>query len=227
LIEFKQVHKSYGSQEALVGASFTIEAGDFVFVAGHSGAGKSTLLKLIAAVERPTRGTVVVDGQNVGALRAARVPFLRRTLGLIFQDQKLLTDRSVLENVLLPLLVVGTPPRDAARRARAALEKVGLLEREKTNPLALSGGDQQRLAIARAIVNRPAIVLADEPTANLDRQAARRVVDIFRQFNQVGVTILIATHDDTLFAGMKPRILRLAQGHVSTGASETSAEETS
>jgi cell division transport system ATP-binding protein len=217
VIEFEQVHKSYGEQDALVDASFTIAAGEFVFVAGHSGAGKTTLLKLIAAIERPTFGSVTVHGQNVGTLSAARVPFLRRSLGLIFQDQKLLTDRSVLANVLLPLLVVGTHPRDAAKRARAALDKVGLLDREKANPLSLSGGDQQRLAIARAIVNRPAIVLADEPTANLDRRAAQRVIEIFKQFNQVGVTILLSTHDETLFAGMKPRVLRLAQGHIASG----------
>lgn len=216
MIEFKQVHKSYGTQDALIDVSFKIAPGEFVFVAGHSGAGKTTLLKLIAAIERPTIGSVIVDNKNVGTLAPGRVPFLRRSLGLIFQDTKLLTDRSVLANVLLPLLVVGTPPRDAARRARAALEKVGLLEREKTNPLALSGGDQQRLAIARAIVNRPAIVLADEPTANLDRPAARRVIEIFKQFNQVGVTILISTHDETLFGGLKPRVLRLVQGEVSS-----------
>lgn len=215
MIEFNQVHKSYGAQQALAGVSFRIEAGEMVFVAGHSGAGKTTLLKLIAAIERPTIGTVSVSGQNVGGLRASAIPYLRRNLGLIFQEPRLLTDRSVLANVLLPLIVVGTPPRDAARRARAALDKVGLLEREKVNPLALSGGDQQRLAIARAIVNRPAIVLADEPTANLDRQAARRIIDVFRQFNQVGVTIVIATHDERLFDGLNPRLLRLHQGRIS------------
>ncbi len=214
MIEFSQVHKSYGAQQALAGVSFRIEAGEMVFVAGHSGAGKTTLLKLIAAIERPSIGAVTVQGQNVGALRASGIPYLRRNLGLIFQDQKLLTDRSVLANVLLPLVVVGTSPRDAARRARAALDKVGLLDREKANPLALSGGDQQRLAIARAIVNRPAIMLADEPTANLDRNAARRIIEVFRQFNQVGVTILIATHDERLFDGLHPRLLRLDQGRV-------------
>ncbi|MGA2549346.1 MAG: ATP-binding cassette domain-containing protein [Burkholderiaceae bacterium] len=215
MIEFSQVHKSYGPEQALAGITFTVNAGEMVFVAGHSGAGKTTLLKLIAGIERPTVGSVVVRGQNVGSLRASGIPYLRRNLGLIFQDQKLLTDRSVFANVLLPLVVVGTPPRDAAKRARAALDKVGLLDREKASPLALSGGDQQRLAIARAIVNRPAIVLADEPTANLDRQAARRIIDVFRQFNQVGVTILIATHDERLFDGLNPRLLRLAQGRIS------------
>jgi len=216
VIEFNQVHKSYDSQQALRGVSFHIDAGEFVFVSGHSGAGKTTLLKLIAAIERPTIGTVSVHGQNVGALKATAIPYLRRNLGLIFQDQKLLTDRSVFANVLLPLLVVGTHPRDAAKRARAALDKVGLLDRERANPLALSGGDQQRLAIARAIVNRPAILLADEPTASLDRESALKVIEIFRQFNQVGVTILLATHDHSLFEDFVPRVLTLNQGRIAS-----------
>ncbi len=214
MIEFREVYKYYGNQEALTRASFSIEPGEFVFVSGNSGAGKSTLLKLIAAVERPSRGNVIVSGADISRLPRKSIPYLRRNLGLIFQDQKLLTDRTVLENVMLPLLIVGTSPRVAARRARAALEKVGLLERDRANPTALAGGDQQRLAIARAIVNRPAVLLADEPTANLDRAAALRVVEIFRQFNQVGVTVLIATHDESLFTTVKPRLLRLEQGRV-------------
>ncbi len=214
MIEFTKVHKSYAGFEALAGVSFTIEAGEFVLVAGHSGAGKSTLLKLIAAIERPSAGSVTVAGQNIGRIKQKGVPYLRRNLGLIFQDQKLLLDRSVLANVLLPLVVVGTAPRDAARRARAALDKVGLLDRERAFPLSLSGGDQQRLAIARAIVNRPSILLADEPTASLDRQAALRVVDIFKDFNRVGVTVLIATHDETLLSAMSPRVLRLDAGRL-------------
>jgi cell division transport system ATP-binding protein len=210
VIEFDKVHKSYESEPALRGVSFSINAGEFVFVSGHSGAGKTTLLKLIAGIERPTIGTVSVHGQSVGTLKASAIPYLRRNLGLIFQDQKLLTDRSVFANVLLPLLVVGTHPKDAAKRARAALDKVGLL--------ALSGGDQQRLAIARAIVNRPSILLADEPTASLDRDAALKVIEIFRQFNQVGVTILLATHDHSLLQGLLPRILTLDHGRMPSSA---------
>ncbi len=214
VIQFNQVHKSYGGQVALAGISFEIQAGEFILIAGHSGAGKTKLLKLIAAIERPSGGTVVVNGQNVGALRTGGIPYLRRNLGLIFQEQKLLFDRSVFANVMLPLLVVGTPPADAARRARAALDKVHLLDREKANPMALSGGQQQCLAIARAIVNRPSILIADEPTASLDREAAQRVVEIFRQFNQVGVTVLISTHDESLVKDIGPRAIRLDHGRV-------------
>jgi len=212
VIQFSQVHKSYQGIKALAGLTFSIEAGELVFIAGRSGAGKSTLLKLVAAIERPTTGTVNVAGQNVGRMKNKSIPYLRRNLGLIFQDQKLLLDRSVLANVLLPLVVVGTPPKDAAKRARAALDKVGLLDRERASPLSLSGGDQQRLAIARAIVNRPSVLIADEPTANLDRDAALRVIDIFRDFNRVGVTVLIATHDHTLFSGLALRVLELDAG---------------
>jgi len=213
VIHFSQVFKSYpGGYQALNGVSFDINAGELVFVAGHSGAGKSTLLKLIAAIERPTSGVVKVKEQNVGTLRASAVPYLRRNIGLIFQEQKLLFDRTVLENVQLPLLITGNSQKDAAKRARAALDKVGLLDRERVNPITLSGGEQQRLAIARAIANRPTILLADEPTANLDRDTALKVMDILRQFNQVGVTVLISTHDETLLHTLKPRVLRLAHG---------------
>ncbi len=214
MIEFSQVHKSYAGFEALAGVTFKVEPGAFVLVAGRSGAGKTTLLKLIAAIERPTVGSVSVAGQNVGRIKAKSVPYLRRNLGLVFQDQKLLLDRNVLANVLLPLVVVGTPPRDAAKRARAALDKVGLLDRERAYPLSLSGGDQQRLAIARAIVNRPSILLADEPTANLDREAAERVIEIFKDFNRVGVTVLIATHDEELMAASSTQVLRLEAGRL-------------
>lgn len=222
MIQFNQVEKAYGEDHsrnmALAGISFEIAAGDFVLLAGHSGAGKTTLLRLVAAIERPSSGTVMVNGQNITQIKARAIPFLRRDLGLIFQDQKLLTDRSLFANVMLPLMVTGTPPKDAAKRARAALDKVGLLGREKLNPLALSGGDQQRLAIARAIVNRPTILIADEPTANLDHEAAVQVIDIFRQFNQVGVTVLLATHDESLFESFTPRILRLDQGRLMEAA---------
>jgi cell division transport system ATP-binding protein len=215
LISFSNVSKRYpGGEQALYGLSLAIRAGELAFLTGHSGAGKSTLLKLIPAIERATSGSVVVAGQNVGALKRAALPFLRRNLGLVFQDQKLLYDRSVYDNVTLPLAFSGHAPREAARRARAALDKVGLLGRERANPIQLSGGEQQRLAIARAVVNRPAILIADEPTANLDIESAARILDIFVSFNQVGVTVLIATHDEALVRRYARRVLRLAGGRL-------------
>ena len=215
MISFSAVAKRYpGGQEALKGLSFSIAQGEFAFIAGHSGAGKSTLLKLIPAIERPTSGTVLVNGQNVGALKKSAVPYLRRNVGLVFQDQKLLYDRSVYDNVMLPLAFSELGGREAARRARAALEKVGLAARERANPIQLSGGEQQRLAIARAVVNRPAILIADEPTANLDAASAASVLEIFAAFNQVGVTVLVATHDEALIGRFARRVLRLARGSI-------------
>ena len=215
MISFSAVAKRYpGGHEVLTDVSFTLDAGEFVFVIGRSGAGKSTLLKLIPAIERPSSGTVLVNGQNVGALRRAALPYLRRSLGLVFQDQKLLYDRSVYDNVALPLAFSDHSPREAERRARAALDKVGLLARERANPVQLSGGEQQRLAIARAVVNRPAILVADEPTANLDAESARAILEIFAAFHQVGVTVLIATHDEALIAGRAGRTLRLSNGRL-------------
>jgi cell division transport system ATP-binding protein len=215
LISFSAVSKRYpGGQDALSGVSFSLAAGELAFVTGHSGAGKSTLLKLIPAIERPTSGSVVVNGQNVGALKRAAVPYLRRNLGLVFQDHKLLYDRTVYDNVMLPLSFGTLAPRDAARRVRAALDKVGLLARERANPIQLSGGEQQRLAIARAVVNRPAVLVADEPTANLDDESAARIVEILLSFNQVGVTLLVATHDQGLVARHGRRVLQLAAGRL-------------
>ena len=215
MISFSAVSKRYpGGQDALAGVSFALAAGELAFVTGPSGAGKSTLLKLIPAIERPTAGSVVVNGQNVGALKRGAIPYLRRNLGLVFQDHKLLYDRSVFDNVMLPLAFGTLAPRDAARRARAALDKVGLLARERANPIQLSGGEQQRLAIARAVVNRPAVLVADEPTANLDAESAARVVDILLSFNQVGVTLVIATHDEALVARHGRRVLQLAAGRL-------------
>jgi cell division transport system ATP-binding protein len=215
LISFSAVSKRYpGGLEALRGVSFTIDTGELVFVTGPSGAGKSTLLKLIPAIERPTAGSVVVNGQNVGALKRGAIPYLRRNLGLVFQDHKLLYDRSVFDNVMLPLSFGTLAPRDAARRARAALDKVGLLARERANPIQLSGGEQQRLAIARAVVNRPAVLVADEPTANLDEDSAWRIVDILLSFHQVGVTLIVATHDQALVARHGRRVLQLAAGRL-------------
>lgn len=203
-----------GGYEAIKDLSFEIAGGDMVFLSGHSGAGKTTLLKLLGAIERPTSGSLVVNGQNLTALRRAALPYLRRNLGLVFQDQKLLFDRSALENVLLPLEIIGLHPREAVRRGRAALDKVGLLDREKANPIALSGGEQQRLAIARAVVNRPTILLADEPTANLDSESARQVLDLFVAFNQVRVTVVIATHAPHAIPGRKPRLITLDHGRL-------------
>ena len=215
MVSFSAVAKRYpGGQEALKSVSFAIEAGELAFITGRSGAGKSTLLKLIPAIERPTSGSVIVNGQNVGALKRAAVPYLRRNIGLVFQDQKLLYDRSVFDNVVLPLAFSGHPPREAARRARAALDKVGLLAREKSNPIQLSGGEQQRAAIARAVVNRPALLIADEPTANLDAESAALIFDVFVGFNQVGVTVLIATHDQALIERYGKRVLHLEGGKI-------------
>jgi cell division transport system ATP-binding protein len=215
LVSFSAVAKRYpGGQEALRDVSFALEPGELAFLTGRSGAGKSTLLKLIPAIERPSAGSVLVNGQNVSALKRAAIPYLRRNIGLVFQDQKLLYDRSVYDNVMLPLAFSSHPPKEAARRARAALDKVGLLSRERSNPIQLSGGEQQRVAIARAVVNRPALLVADEPTANLDAESAGRILDIFVEFNRVGVTVLIATHDQELVARYGTRVLRLEAGRI-------------
>jgi cell division transport system ATP-binding protein len=218
MISFSRVSKRYpGGHQALNDVSFTINSGEMVFVTGHSGAGKSTLLKLLVAIERPTGGSVIVNGQNVGALSPRAVPFMRRSFGLVFQDHKLLFDRNVYENVALPLQISGFPPRDTARRVRAALDKVGLLKYETAMPITLSGGEQQRLCIARAIVHRPAILLADEPTGNLDADYALEIGELIRSFNQVGVTAIIATHDQTLLAQLTPRVISLKQGALDIG----------
>ena len=215
MIEISDVTKRYpGGHEALSSLSLRIEQGELVFLTGHSGAGKSTLLKLIAAIERPTSGHVIVRGQNVGRMQRAALPFFRRNIGLIFQDHKLLYDRNVFDNVLLPLHIQGMTGGDAAKRVRAALDKVGLLKKEKARPITLSGGEQQRLCIARAIVSRPALVLADEPTANLDDAYAKDIMDMFRAFNEVGVTLLISTHDQDLIQRYGGRNVHLAYGKV-------------
>ena len=212
MIKFDSVFKRYPpGLDALSDVTLEVAAGELVVVSGHSGAGKSTLLKLIAAIERPTTGSVLVNGQNIGALKRQALPFLRRNLGLVFQDQKLLFDRSAFENVMLPLSIAGFPPAESAKRVRAALDKVGLLARERAMPIALSGGEQQRLAIARAVVNRPNLLLADEPTAHLDSSTAADVANIFLDFNRVGVTVLVATYDTGLFAGNA--LKRIALGH--------------
>jgi cell division transport system ATP-binding protein len=213
VISLSQVCKRYpDGREAVKNATLTIESGELVLLTGHSGAGKTTLLKLISGIERPSSGTVIVNGHNVGALRATAMPYLRRHFGLIFQDHKLLFDRDVFENVALPLKIAGYSRRDTAKRVRAALDKVGLLKREKALPITLSGGEQQRLCIARAIVHRPSILLADEPTGNLDDAYGREIMALFKAFHQVGVTVVIATHAVGLLDPNGLRVLRLSEG---------------
>lgn len=214
-IVLSRVSKRYpGGHDALNDITLTVETGELVFITGHSGAGKSTLLKLMAAIERPTTGSVIVNGQNIGTLRARGIPFLRRNFGLVFQDHKLLFDRNAFENVMLPLDITGFDRREGARRARAALDKVGLLHKEKARPITLSGGEQQRLCIARAIVHRPAVLLADEPTGNLDADYATEIGTLFSDFNLVGVTVVLATHDAQLAARLNPRIINIRGGRL-------------
>ena len=223
MIKFDHVTKRYpGSNEALSQVSFVIEAGELVFVTGHSGAGKSTLLKLIAAIERPTSGTVLIVNQNISQMKAAAIPYMRRRFGLIFQDHKLLYDRNCFENVILPLHINGITGLDAAKRVRAALDKVGLLHKEKAMPITLSGGEQQRLAIARAVVSRPSILIADEPTGNLDSSYAADIMGIFQDFNQVGVTVIVATHDARGMSATQNRVLHLDHGRLTVSNSAES-----
>ncbi|MBB5215792.1 cell division ATP-binding protein FtsE [Parapusillimonas granuli] len=213
MIEFQHVFKSYGrGRNILADINFRVEPGEFVFVSGPSGAGKSTLLKLIGGLEPPSRGSVQVHGHRIDKMPPRARPYLRRAVGVILQDTHLLYDRSAIANVLLPLSVAGLDTRQATTRARAAMEKVGLSGKEDLNPVEMSGGEQQRLAIARAIVNRPAILIADEPTANLDKDSAHRIMEVFRDFNRVGVTTLIASHDLPLMAAYANRTLRIDAG---------------
>jgi len=196
MINFEQVFKRYpGNLDALQNISLKITSGELIFVTGSSGAGKSTLLKLISSVEKPTSGSIIFENQNLTQIRNKDIPFLRRRFGMIFQDHKLLYDRNCFENVTLPLSINNMSKHDSSRRVRAALDKVGLLNKEKMMPISLSGGEQQRLAIARAIVSRPSILIADEPTANLDREYADEIMNIFFSFQQVGVTVIISTHE--------------------------------
>ena len=189
MIEFDNVSKQYDGQKALSDVSFTLESGEMAFLTGHSGAGKSTLLRLIMLIERPTQGRVLIGQQDLGQLPKRRVPLLRRNIGFVHQSHQLLNDRNVFDNVALPLLVAGYHPRDISRRVRAALDKVGLLTKEKQNPSTLSGGEQQRVGIARAVVNKPPFLLADEPTGNLDPELSSEIMQLFQQFNAVGVTV--------------------------------------
>jgi len=213
MIQFEQVSKRYpGGHDALKNLSFTMDSGEMLFLAGHSGAGKSTLLKLISGIERATSGNVLVNDQNLSRLRPSQLPYVRQHIGIVFQDHKILFDRSVFDNVMLPLDIIGFDRRDAARRVRAALDKVGLLGKEKVMPVRLSGGEQQRLCIARAVVHRPSILLADEPSANLDRAYALDIMELFKSFHQVGVTVIVSAHDETLMEDYGRRIIRLREG---------------
>jgi cell division transport system ATP-binding protein len=222
MIAFQSVSKqyTYGDAQgsyALHDVTLAIGKGELVYLAGPSGAGKSTLMKMVAGVERPTSGKVIVSGHDVGRIKPAGIPFLRRNIGIIFQQQRLLNDRNILANTMLPMLVTGARTAEAEQRARAALDKVGLLDRARAMPLELSGGEQQRVAVARAIVNRPQIILADEPTANLDRVAADKVLDALRSFHAVGVTCVISTHDDYVLERAE-RVIRLENGQLVGGA---------
>ncbi len=215
MIRFSNVSKRYpGGYEALREVSFHLAPGEMAFLTGRSGAGKSTLLKLIALIERPSGGQVLVGGQNLNKLGRWRIPYHRRNIGVIFQDHRLLFDRTVYDNVALPLIIAGQGRQEIGRRVRAALDKVGLLGKEKLYPITLSGGEQQRVGIARAVVNKPPLLLADEPTGNLDPALSREIMRIFQDFNRVGVSVLIASHDHALIRSMGQRALTLEQGRL-------------
>lgn len=219
MIRFSDVYKRYSNQhEALSGLSFELVQGEMAFLTGHSGAGKSTLLKLIALIERSSHGQVWVNNQNLTRLPKWKVPYFRRKIGLVFQDHNLLHDRTVFDNVALPLIIAGENHREIGRRVRAALDKVGLLGKERSLPIALSGGEQQRVGIARAVVNRPPVLLADEPTGNLDPELSQEIMYLFEQFNQVGVTVFVASHDLELISRLPHRQIILHQGRLAPHA---------
>jgi len=215
MIHLENVTKRFpGGQEALSGLNLSVDKGEMVFVTGHSGAGKSTLLRLIALIERPTGGQVIVGGQNLKGIRRRKIPMYRRQIGMVFQDHKLLYDRTVADNVALPLIIAGANHREAGRRVRASLEQVGLLHKEKQNPETLSAGEQQRVGIARAIASRPKLLIADEPTGNLDPDLSLEVMRVFRRFNEFGVTCLIASHDIALIDRLGCRRIELENGRL-------------
>ena len=215
MIQFHNVTKRYeGGFEALLNVSLNLPTGEMAFLTGHSGAGKSTLLKIISLIEKPTRGQAVLNQINLNNLPRRRIPYLRRNIGIIFQDHQLLFDRSVYDNVALPLMIQGFRGAEVGKRTRAALDKVGLLHKEKSMPITLSGGEQQRVGIARAVVHKPMLLLADEPTGNLDPVLSREIMQIFVDFNQVGVTVLVASHDLRLIEELQKPVVTLNRGAV-------------
>ena len=215
MIRFDNVSKRYpGGHEALSNVSFHLPRGEMAYLTGHSGAGKSTLLKLIALIERPSSGNLLLDGVNLSSVSNSKIPYIRRNIGIIFQNHHLLYDRSVFDNVALPLIIAGFQHREIGKRVRAALDQVGLLNREKSEPITLSGGEQQRVGIARAIVHKPGQLLADEPTGNLDPELSREIMELFARFNQVGVSVLIASHDLDLIKQMGNPVISLSQGRL-------------
>ena len=220
MIEFDRVSRRFGDLDALRNLNLTIEQGEMAFLTGHSGAGKSTLLRLLLLLDRPTGGEIRVNGESTRQIRPRSLPRYRRRFGVVFQDHRLLFDRNVHENVALPLVMAGFSPRDTARRVRAALDKVGLLANEYASPESLSGGEQQRVGIARAVVARPEFLIADEPTGNLDPQLSAEIMALFQAFNQVGVTVLVATHDLPLISRLRHRIITLTSGRLA-GAGTT------
>jgi cell division transport system ATP-binding protein len=221
MIVFDRVAKRYpNGREALAGVSLRVHPGEMVFLTGKSGAGKSTVLKLIALLERPTRGTVLINGKNTNTLRTGQIPAFRRHIGVVFQDHKLLADRPVFDNVALPLVVSDTPLREIDKRVRAALDQVGLLGKERMSPLELSVGEQQRVGIARAVVSKPPLLIADEPTGNLDPDLAIEVMRLFKRFQEVGVTVVVATHDLSLVREFGQREIAIENGHVQAGSAD-------
>ncbi len=224
MISFQAVYKRYpNGREALADVSFEVRGGEMAFLTGHSGAGKSTVLKLIALLERPTRGQVLVNNRNTAAVGSRAIPGFRRQVGVVFQDHKLLADRPVYDNVALPLAIAGVPRREMDKRVRAALDQVGLLGREKGFPLELSAGEQQRVGIARAVVSKPPVLIADEPTGNLDPDLALEVMNLFRRLNQVGVTVLVATHDIHVIDRFGERRIHIENGRLAGSGPDVAA----
>jgi len=225
MIRFDNVSKRYpGGHEALSNVSFHLPRGEMAYLTGHSGAGKSTLLKLIALIERPSRGNLLLDGVNLSSVSNNKIPYIRRNIGIIFQNHHLLYDRSVFDNVALPLIIAGFQHREIGKRVRAALDQVGLLNKEKAQPITLSGGEQQRVGIARAIVHKPSLLLADEPTGNLDPELSREIMELFARFNQVGVSVLIASHDLDLIKQMGNPVISLNKGTLEHNGLQTTRE---
>ncbi len=224
MIRLNNVSKRYpGGFDALRNITFEVGDEEMVFITGHSGAGKSTLLKILTLIEHASRGQVVVNNRNLARLPRRRIPYFRREIGVVFQDNKLLHDRTVFDNVALPLVVAGMSPQETGRRTRAALDKVGLLGKEKMYPITLSGGEQQRVGIARAVVNKPALLLADEPTGNLDAEMADQIIDLFHDFNRHGVCVLIATHDLRQIQRMRKRVIGLKDGELAVDSGSQAA----